>query len=121
MENKLELIFNVEVNKNKLKHLTWQEEQKERWNKDLKKVNEIYDKLSFLNNKGIRVEKVCCTEFNQNDASRGFYPYLRLPQFPCIIHPLHNTEGMDFSESHSNFRGTYNYESFIKKITQYIK
>ena len=36
MESKLELLFNVEHNKNKLKVLSWQEQQQERWNKDLK-------------------------------------------------------------------------------------
>ena len=122
MESKLELLFNVEYNTQKLKTLTWQEQQKERWEKDLKKINDIYDKLSFLNNRGIKIEKVCCTEFNQNDASRGFYPYLRLPQFLACFHPIHNDDVFEFGGSaNGKLDGMFNCETFIKKITQYLK
>lgn len=122
MESKLELLFNVEYNKRKLESLTWQEKQQKRWNEDLKKINEIYDKLSFLNNKGIEVEKVCCTEFNQKDASNGFYPYLRLPQFLATFHPIHNDENFEFGGSANGvLDGMFNCETFIKKVTQYLK
>jgi hypothetical protein len=122
MENKLESIFNVEYNKAKLKHLTYQEEQQERWNRDLEKINEIYNKLSFLNNKGIKVEKVCCTEFNQNDASRGFYPYLRLPQFLASFHPIHNDKDFEFGgRANGVLDGKFNCETFIKKLSQHLK
>ncbi len=122
MEGKLELLFNIESNKTKLKNLTYQEEQKERWDKDLKKINEIYDSLCFLNSKGIRVEKVCCTEFNHQDASRGFYPYLRLPQFAATFHPIHNNNEFEFGGSaNGELTGKFNCESFIKKLSQYIR
>ncbi len=121
MENKLELLFNVEHNKVKLERLTYQEEQRERWNKDLKKINEIYDKLSFLNNRGIRVEKVCCTEFNQDDANRGFYPYLRLPQFLACFHPIHNDKDFDFGgRANGSLDGKFSCETFIKKLSQHL-
>ena len=122
MESKLELLFSVEHNKNKLKVLTYQEQQQERWNKDVQKINEIYDKLSFLNNKGIKVEKVCCTEFNQNDASRGFYPYLRLPQFLACFHPIHNDKDFEFGgNANGVLTGMFNCETFIKKLAQYLR
>jgi hypothetical protein len=122
MENKLELIFNVEYNKAKLKRLTYQEEQQERWSRDLEKINEIYNKLSFLNNKGIKVEKVCCTEFNQNDASRGFYPYLRLPQFLATFDPLHDNKDFEFGgRANGDLDGKFNCETFILKLTKYLK
>lgn len=122
MESKLELLFKVEYVKNQLKVLTWQEQQQERWNKDLQKINEIYDKLSFLNNKGIKIEKVCCTEFNQKDANRGFYPYLRLPQFHACFHPIHNDNQFEFGgRANGDFDGKFNCETFIKKLVQYLK
>jgi hypothetical protein len=58
---KLELLFDIESSKAKLKKLTYREEQIIPWNKHLKRMNEIYDNISFLNKKGIKVEKVCCT------------------------------------------------------------
>lgn len=122
MESKLELLFNVEHNKNKLKVLTYQEQQQERWNKDLQKINEIYDKLSFLNNKGIKVEKVCCTEFNQENANRGFYPYLRLPQFLACFNPIHDSQEFEFGGRASGvLNGRFNCESFVLKIAKYLK
>jgi hypothetical protein len=121
MESALELLFNIEHNKTKLKILTYQEQQQERWNKDLQKINEIYDKLSFLNSKGIKVEKVCCTEFNQKDANNGFYPYLRLPQFLSSFHPIHNDNEFEFGCSVGFLSGRFNCESFIKKLSQHIR
>ena len=122
MESKLELLFNIESDKAKLKTLTYQEEQKERWNKDLKKINEVYDKLSFLNSKGIKVEKVRCTKFNQDDASSGFYPYLRLPQFHARFHPIHDDKEYDFGgRANGKLDGKFNCESFIKKLSQFIR
>jgi hypothetical protein len=122
METKLELIFNVEYNKTKLKRLTYQEQQQERWNKDLEKINEIYDKLSFLNKKGIKIEKVCCTEFNQNDANRGFYPYLRLPQFLATFDPIHDNKDFEFGgRANGDLDGKFNCETFILKLTKYLK
>lgn len=122
MESKLELVFNVEYNKNKLKRLTYQEQQQERWNKDLQKINEIYDKLSFLNSKGIKVEKVCCTEFNQENANGGFYPYLRLPQFLACFHPIHNDNEFEFGGSANGvLYGKFNCETFIKRLSKYLR
>ena len=122
MENKLELLFEREYNDVKLRRLTYQEQQIERWNKDLQKINEIYDKLSFLNNKGIKVEKVCCTEFNEKDVSRDFYPYLRLPQFNACFHPIYNDKDFEFGgRANGKLDGKFNCESFIKKLTQYLK
>ena len=122
MESKLELLFNVEYNKRKLESLTWQEKQQKRWNEDLKKINEIYDKLSFLNSKGIKVEKVCCTEFNQENANRGFYPYLRLPQFHACFHPIHNDKDFEFGGSANGvLDGMFNCETFINRLTRYLK
>ena len=122
MSSKLELLFNEEHDKAKLKTLTYQEEQRERWNKDLEKINEIYDKLSFLNQKGIKIEKVCCTAFNQNDANRGFYPYLRLPQFHACFDPIHDDKDFDFGgNANGVLNGIFNCESFIKKLAQYLK
>ena len=122
MESKLELVFNVEYNQNKLKRLTYQEQQQERWNKDLEKINEIYNKLSFLNNKGIKVEKVCCTEFSQENANRGFYPYLRLPQFHACFHPIHNDNEFEFGGSANGvLDGMFNCETFIKRLAKYLK
>jgi hypothetical protein len=122
MESKLELLFNVEYNKRKLESLTWREKQEKRWKKDLNKVNKIYDKLSFLNSKGIKIEKVCCTEFNQRDADRGFYPYLRLCQFGATFDPIHDDENFDFGGGANGvLDGKFNCETFIKKIAQYLK
>lgn len=122
MESKLELLFNIESNKAKLKTLTYQEKEKERWNRDLKKINEIYDNLCFLNSKGIRVEKVCCTEFNHQDASRGFYPYLRLPQFLACFNAIHDDKDFDFGgRANGQLDGKFNCESFIKKVSQFIR
>lgn len=122
MESKLELLFNVELNQNKLRRLTYQEQQQERWNRDLKKINEIYDKLCFLNNKGIKVEKVCCTEFNQEDANRGFYPYLRLPQFHATFDPIHDDDTFEFGGyANGVLDGNFNCETLIKKVTQYLR
>ena len=121
MESKLELLFNVEYNQNKLKRLTYQEQQQERWNKDLEKINEIYNKLSFLNNKGIKVEKVCCTEFSQENANRGFYPYLRLPQFHACFHPIHNDNEFEFGGAIGVLGGMFNCETFIKRLAKYLK
>ncbi len=122
METNLESLFNIEYNKTKLKNLTYQEKQQKRWEQDLEKINEIYDKLSFLNKKGIKVEKVRCTEFNQDDANRGFYPYLRLPQFLACFHPIHNDEDFEFGGSANGvLSGKFNCETFILKLTQYLK
>ncbi len=121
MDNKLELLFNVEYNTQKLKVLSYQEQQKERWDKTLQRMNEIYDNLSFLNSKGIVIEKVCCTEFNQKDASNGFYPYLRLPQFLACMHPIFEDETYLFGFSLGTLQGKYNYESFIKTITKHLR
>lgn len=121
-ENKLELLFNVRINEQKLKNLTFQEEKIQRWNRDLKKVNEIYDKLSFLNKKGIQFEKVCATEFNEDDASRGFYPYLRCPQFLATFRPIHNDENLDFGgRANGRLDGSFSCESFIERISKFIK
>jgi len=118
---KLELLFDIESSKAKLKKLTYREEQIIPWNKHLKRMNEIYDNISFLNKKGIKVEKVCCTEFNKNDADNGFYPYLRLPQFLACMHPIFDDENYTFGFSLSGkLDGMCNSETFIKKITQYI-
>lgn len=118
MESKLELLFNIEHNKAKLKELLWQNKQKERWDKDLKKINEVYDKLSFLNKKGFKIE-VCCTDFNQDDVNRGFYPHLRLPQFYACFHPIHDDEEFEFGgSSNGNLSGKFNCETFISKLTQ---
>jgi hypothetical protein len=122
MENKLELIFNVESNKRKLELLTWKEKQVERWDRDLKKINEIYDQLSFLNSRGIRIEKVCCTEFNEKDARDGFYPYLRVPQFLATFHPIHNDENFDFGgRANGVLDGKFSCETFVIKLSKYIK
>ena len=121
MESKLELLFIIEHNKAKLETLTNQEQQQERWNKDLKKINEIYDKLSFLNTKGIKIEKYC-TEFNQTHANRGFYPYLKLPQFNATFSPIHNDKNIEFGGGANGvLAGSFNCESFIVKLSKHIR
>ena len=122
METTLELLFNIERNKTRLKNLTYQEQEIERWNKDLKKIEDVYDKISFLNSKGIKVEKVCCTQFNEKDASKGFYPYLRLPQFLATFYPIHDNKDFDFGGSaNGSLDGEFSCESLIKKIAKHIK
>jgi hypothetical protein len=117
MKTELETLFNKEHNKIKLELLNRQLEQKKRWDADLKKINEIYDKLYFLNNKGIKVEKVCCTEFNEKDAINGYYPYLRLPQFLATFQPIHNDKDFDFGGRANGFlSGKFNCETLIIKI-----
>lgn len=116
----LELLFDIEATKKKLESLTWQEKQKNEWNADLKKINEIYDKLSFLNKKGIQIEKVFCSEFNQKNANNGFYPILRFPQFLATFKPIHDDENFEFEARIGKLQGKYNCETFIKKITKYI-
>jgi hypothetical protein len=122
MENKLELLFNIESSKRKLELLTWKEKQVDRWNRDLKKINNIYEELSFLNSKGIKIEKVCCTEFNEKDACNGFYPYLRLPQFLACFHPIHDDENFDFGgRANGELDGKFSCETLVIKLAKYIR
>ena len=121
MESKLELLFNIKHNETKLNNLKWEQDKIDRWNRDLEKVNEIYDKLSFLNEKGIRIEKVCATQFNKQDADRGHYPFLRLPQFAATFHPIHNDKDFDFGGSaNGRLDGKFNCESFILRIAKLL-
>jgi hypothetical protein len=121
-KTKLELLFDIEAGKTKLKNLTFEEQRIETWNKYLKRMNEVYEDISFLNSKGIKVEKVCCTEYNQSDAIRGFYPYLRLPQYHACMHPIFDHEEFTFGFTASGgLSGMYTVESFIKKICTLIR
>lgn len=121
-KTKLELLFDIEAGKTKLKNLTFEEQRIETWNKHLKRMNEVYEEISFLNSKGIKVEKVCCTEYNAADASRGFYPYLRLPQFHACMHPIFDHPEFTFGFKVSGeLDGKYTPESFIVKISKFIR
>jgi hypothetical protein len=121
MKKDLELLFDTESNKTEIKKLSYKEEQIKRWNRDLQKINSIYNELSFLNSKGIKIEKVCCTEFNEKDAYRGFYPYLRLPKFLACFHPIHDDKDFDFGGSaNGKLDGKFNCKSFIIKLSEII-
>jgi hypothetical protein len=121
METQLESLFNSEYKKVELKKLSFEQQKIDKWNKDLKKINEIYDNLSFLNNKGIKIEKVFCTEFNPEKANRGFYPYLRMPQFMAIFYPIHDNENFDFKgNANYSLNGNFNYETFVNKLLQIL-
>ena len=115
----LEKTFDKAINKAKLEVDEYNKPKIERWNKDLEKINEIYSKLSFLTTKGIKVEKVCCTQFNKKDADGGFYPYLRLPQFLATFHPIHNDPNFDFGGgANGELTGKFNCESFLIKLAK---
>ena len=118
--NTLEQIFVAGYTKAMLKRAEYIKQQKERWDKDLKKVNEIYNKLSFLNEKGVSIEKVCCTEFNQRDADNGMYPYIRFPQLLLVFRPIHDDPSLDFGGNGNGYgySGKYSCESFIKRLTK---
>lgn len=114
-EEKSELIevFNEAFEKRKKAHESYMDEKKKRWYKDLDKCNEIFDTLSFLQQKGFKVEKVCCTSFNPQEANNGFYPYLRISGM--VIKPLHKEK--DFSVSSGRFQGfLFTYKEFVKKL-----
>ena len=122
MKNGLELLFNIEVSKKKLQDLNYKNEKIERWNKDLEKVEDIYKKISFLKSRGIKVERVCCTQFKEKDANDGFYPYLRFPQFLAIFHPIHDNSEFDFGGgSNGELSGKFSCESLIKKVSKYCQ
>lgn len=122
MESELELLFNIKHNETKLDNLKWKQDKVDRWNRDLEKVNKIYDKLYFLNDKGIRFEKVCATPFNEQDADRGRYPYLRAPQFCATFHPIHDDKDFDFGGiANGRLDGKFNCESFILKIVEFLR
>lgn len=120
-KNDLEALFEVGNNKAKLEALAYKNTQIERWNRDLAKVNEIYDKLSFLNDKGIKIEKVFCTEFNEAESQRGFFPILRFPQFLAVFKPVHDGE-FDFAgNANGRLTGEFTCESFVKKVSGFIR
>jgi hypothetical protein len=120
--NDLENLFDAEVNKNKIKISKYQQEQKNKWDKDLEKVNEIYDKLCFLNKKGIAIEKIYCTEFNQEGANNGHFPLLRLPQFHAIFCPIHDSEDFEFGgNANGKLTGKWNCKTLIIQLSNYIK
>lgn len=112
MKNKLEELFELEYNKEILDSF------EERWNKDLKKIDEIYNKLSFLNKKGIKIEKEGCVQYSQKPIY-GIMPCLVLSDYLINIFPTINN--YDF-EVHSNeINGKHTYESFIIELCSFLK
>lgn len=74
----LENLFNTEKTKKDIQHEKYVNGLKEQWETALAGANIIYDKISFLNNKGYKVEKANCTPFDYSDASNGYYPNVRV-------------------------------------------
>lgn len=120
-EENLEEIFNNSFNKRQIEVNKYRQVKIDRWNQTLQRMNEIYDKISFLETKGIKIEKVHCTEFNEKEADRGFYPYLRLPQFLACAHPIFNDDVYTFGFSSCRISGKYNVKTFIEKIVNEFK
>jgi hypothetical protein len=117
----LEAIFNNSLEKELSNQDKFNNERIERWNKDLKACNELFDQLSFLNQHGKIIEKVCCTPYNKDDAQRGFYPYLRVPSQLAIIHPIHDDKEFVMGCSGGRLDGKFSLESFVKKVATIFK
>lgn len=122
MGSDLEKLFNSELGIKMNETNALEKERMQIWNEKLKAINDIYEKISFIKNRGVRLDKANCTPYNRTDFVGGMFPRIILFGGGVCIEPSEKKE-FDFQTSKYSDRfpsGHYTYESFIKKLAEKI-
>ena len=116
----LENILDSAISKEKLENQKYVNELKERWENRRIGANYIFEKLSFLKDKGVKISKGNDTDFDYSKAHNGFFPDVRIDNMNLITISKSGDEGDDIRVSgiaQFSIRGeSHTFESFLKKI-----